>query len=166
LNERGEQVILPKVGFGCGVPEWNNRSRRRDIQGTGSEVMVYHITKITNNSSKSVLLTNPKSERDTHLLAKNSSLVPDYPPKVEYITESPVHYERAVKAALNIYTSIGNWCFWDNGKDTLVGLMEGGSSNVFLTHHATNLWLNIDENGSPHIRTADGKSMVDGTSHP
>jgi len=109
--------------------------------------MTYTITEIINNFSKSVLLTNPTSERDTHLLAKNSSLVPSPLAEIQYITEKNILYEMATKRALNIYTASDNWCFWDNGRDTLVGCGEkDGGEIIFLTHSATNLHLTINEN--------------------
>jgi hypothetical protein len=113
--------------------------------------MAYHITKIINNSSKTVLLTNPKAERDTHLVPKNNSLSPPNPPLVESIRESNVSYETAVTKALNIYTMQNNWCFWDNGSSTaLVGLADGGQTyTTFPTQNATELELTIDAEGVP-----------------
>ena len=112
--------------------------------------MTYTITKVINNSSKSVLLTNPKSERDTYLLAKNSSRVPSPLAEIQHITEKNIPYEMAIKRALNIYTASDNWCFWDNGRDTLVGCGEKDEDEIiFLAHSATNLHLIINENGVP-----------------
>jgi len=112
--------------------------------------MTYTITKIINESWKSVLLTNPKSERDTYLLVKNSSLVPSPLAEIQYLTERNVSYEMAVKRALNIYTASDNWCFWDNGRDEILGYGEKDVSLiVFLKHPATNLYLTIHQNGEP-----------------
>src|SRR4051794_13587235 len=111
--------------------------------------MTYTIIKIINNSSKSVLLINPKSERDTYLLAKNSSRVPSPRAEIQYITEKNVSYEMAIKRALNIYTASDNWCFWDNGRDTLVWCGEKEGEINSLTHRAINLHLTINENGVP-----------------
>jgi hypothetical protein len=118
--------------------------------------MVYHITKIVNNSPTSVVLTNPVAGRDRHLIAKNSLLAPPYPPKVEYLNEAIVSYETVMGKALNIYTAKNNWCFWDNGSsDHLVGLGEGeGSLKTFpIKVHpnmgAPKLELTIDESGMP-----------------
>jgi hypothetical protein len=114
--------------------------------------MAYHIKKIINNSSKSVVLTNPVAERDTHLVTKNSSLRLGHSPLVPRINESNISYETAVTKALNIYTMKNNWCFWDNGSRTaLVGLEDGGKSKGFSTHSVPNLELIIDENGTPSI---------------
>jgi hypothetical protein len=112
--------------------------------------MVYQITKIINNSANSVLLTNPKSERDTHLVMKNSSVALYYYPEIQYVREGePVNYGIVIKKALNIYTKTNNWCFWDNGKDGLLGVSEPDGYLVFLKHKASNLQLTIDAAGVP-----------------
>ena len=113
--------------------------------------MAYNITRIINNSSKSVILTNPVAERDTHLVTKNSSLRLEYKPLIESIREKTVFYETAVTKTLNIYTMKNNWCFWDNGSNTALLLLgEGGEMHVTLvTDSFTDLKLIVDYDGIP-----------------
>jgi len=113
--------------------------------------MTFHIGKITNSSPKSVLLTNPVAERDTHVLPVQTNIKPPYPPKIEYIKGFDTTYEIAIKKALNIYTGANNWCFWDDGStDHLVGLSEGNSLQAFFfKDRAASLELRVDNAGTP-----------------
>jgi hypothetical protein len=115
--------------------------------------MVYHITKIVNNSSKTIVLTNPVAQRDRHVVTKNSWTIPPHPPKIEIIKDNTVSYPTALKKALNIYTSKNNWCFWDNGAAGLLGIGDNGDPLKFPTPpNVTRVVLKISEDGVPSFR--------------
>ena len=119
--------------------------------------MDYHITKIVNNSPRSVVLTNPAAPRDRHFLAANSSVVPANSPKVNFIADDSVPYAVAVKTALNVYTIKDNWCFWDDGgSDHLMALGEAeGHVKLFTKDNSTKLELVIDGYGIPGLQTSE-----------
>ena len=114
--------------------------------------MTFNIGKISNSSPKTVLLTNPVSERDTHLVPIHTFINPKYSPKIQSLKDFNITYDMATKKALNIYTGANNWCFWDNGnKDHLVGLAEGENNLVVfrLDKTASSLELRVDNTGTP-----------------
>ena len=81
--------------------------------------MSFHIYQFSNLSPKSVLLTNPASPRDTHLLPMREFMEPEYPPLINFLKASEItldRYDLLLKKALNIYTGTNNWCFWDFGE--------------------------------------------------
>ena len=83
--------------------------------------MPFHIYQFSNLSPKSVLLTNPASPRDTHLLPGRGFMEPEYPPLINFLKASEItldRYDLLLKKALNIYTGTHNWCFWDFGEST------------------------------------------------
>ena len=83
--------------------------------------MSFHIDEFIDLSPKSVLLTNPVSPRDTHLLPVRGSMKPQYPPLINFLKASEIRLDRfdlLLKKALNIYTGTHNWCFWDFGEST------------------------------------------------
>jgi hypothetical protein len=114
--------------------------------------MTFNIDKISNFSPKTVLLTNPVSERDTHLVPIQTTINPKYSPKIQSLKDFGITYDMATKKALNIYTGANNWCFWDNGnKDHLVGLADGENNLVVfrLDKTASSLELRVDNTGTP-----------------
>jgi hypothetical protein len=87
--------------------------------------MPFHIHQFSNLSPKSVLLTNPVAPRDTHLLPSGGSLAKlDHPPLINLIKTVDISdYETLLGKALNIYTGINNWCFWDFGTNDRLRLL-------------------------------------------
>jgi hypothetical protein len=68
--------------------------------------MSFHIYQFSNLSPKSVLLTNPASPRDTHLLPMRGFMEPEYPPLINFLKASEItldRYDLLLKKALNIY---------------------------------------------------------------
>jgi Papain-like cysteine protease AvrRpt2 len=126
--------------------------------------MVYHITKIVNNSPKTAVLTNPVAARDRHVVTKHSWTIPPHPPKIEIIKDSNVTYPTAMKKTLNIYTGKNNWCFWDNGVSGsgsgLIGIGEGGDRFLFPTPPNTpKLVLNVSNDGTPSFSAEDQRYL-------
>jgi hypothetical protein len=123
----------------------------------------FHITKIVNNSSKTVVLTNPVAGRDRHVVTKHSWVIPPHAPKIEVIKSNPASYADALKKALNIYTSKNNWCFWDNGgsgsSSALIGIGEGGGKFIFDTPDAEKVVLNISNDGTPSFSAEDQRHL-------
>ena len=81
--------------------------------------MPFHIYQFSNLSTKSVLLTNPASPRDAHLLPGRGFMEPEYPPLINFLKASEItldRYDLLLNKALNIYTGTNNWCFWDFGE--------------------------------------------------
>jgi hypothetical protein len=113
--------------------------------------MSLHIGRISNYSPKSILLTNPVAERDTHLVPVQTFIDPKYPPKIEFIKDSNISYDIAIKKALNIYTGANNWCFWDvGGANYVLVFAEGGFNQpFFFKHPASSLELRIEYDGIP-----------------
>jgi hypothetical protein len=116
--------------------------------------MTYHISKIINNSPKSAAITNPAPHssagwQDSHLVLPGT-YVPERPIEVNFIRQSgTVSYPTAAKTALNIYTFVNNWCFWDNGNSALNGVADGATQDVsFYNGSGGNLVLTVNESGS------------------
>jgi Papain-like cysteine protease AvrRpt2 len=126
--------------------------------------MVYHITRIVNNSPKAIVLTNPVRDRDRHVVHGNNDdadknpvyVVPDHPPKIEVIKTNIVDYPTALKKTLNIYTAENNWCFWDTGEknaNTLIAVGEGQDKILLnIPPNTENLELVVSKEGSPSFR--------------
>jgi hypothetical protein len=114
--------------------------------------MAYHITTIINNSDRSVALTNPAPKTsagwaDSRLVPANESYSPERP---ILVNKTQGDYNTVVSTALNIYTKLGNWCFWDNSSDEVDAVEEGtGSELVWLRATAGDLTLTIDASGKP-----------------
>jgi len=121
--------------------------------------MAYHITLVTNNSSRSVAITNPHYAGDGMLVGPgpannpgNSSgsnpYTPNRPILINAIGGNPTYLEAMVKAN-NIYTSVDNYCFWDNTKDAVNGIGENSSTSInFLNATAGNLQVTVNANGT------------------
>jgi Papain-like cysteine protease AvrRpt2 len=126
--------------------------------------MTYHIIRIVNDSPWAVVLTNPVTDRDTHIVPASygdpaiaGRLVPANPPKIETIKDNTIAYPAALKRALNIYTFKNNWCFWDNGVEgvnTLIGAGENDAKILLnLPPKVTDLELAVSPEGVPSFRT-------------
>jgi hypothetical protein len=117
--------------------------------------MTYHISQIVNNSAKSVAITNPASNpdgRDDRITIRHTTYNPPNPIQVNFITNiSPVTYQQAVLTALNAYTFLDNYCFWDNGSSALWGVGEDTPppNNIkYYEGDGTYLRLIVNANGS------------------
>jgi hypothetical protein len=115
--------------------------------------MSFHIHEFSNLSSKSVLLTNPVALRDTHLLPVASSIKLEHPPLINVVKSFQVGgYYELLEKALNIYTLVNNWCFWDDGKTNqlyLLGEMTWDLKNVVFDKPVSQLGLRIEHSGTP-----------------
>lgn len=108
--------------------------------------MAYHITVITNNSSKSIAITNPAHEADSMLLGPGATYKPSRPILVNKIGGNPT-YEQALSKAVNIYTLTDNYCFWDNENSAVNGIGESGGTIVFNAS-AGDLQIAVNTNGT------------------
>jgi len=112
--------------------------------------MAYHITTIINQSDRSVALTNPAPQTsagwvDSRLVPANKSYSPE---RAILVNKTEGVYNAVVSTALNIYTKLGNWCFWDN----VHAVKEGDATEVVWLHTtAGDLTLTIDASGTPGI---------------
>jgi Papain-like cysteine protease AvrRpt2 len=125
--------------------------------------MVFNIVKIVNDSTKTVVLTNPLREQDRYVVpafdyvSENPGVVvPDPPVKIGVIKNNTIAYPAALKEALNIYTLKNNWCFWDSGvkgANDLIGAGEGEDKSLLhLPANTTNLELFVSDYGVPDFR--------------
>jgi hypothetical protein len=109
----------------------------------------------------SAALTNPAPKSDEGW--KDSRLIrigdhkPARPPEInKYEGEFPGGvYTSVVGKTLNIYTKKGNWCFWDDGVDQVLGVAESVPDDnpiiQLYTGKAGSLTLLIDPNGDPRF---------------
>ena len=116
--------------------------------------MSFHIHEFSNLSPKSVLLTNPASPRDTHLLPGRGFMEPEYPPLINFLKASEItlaRYDLLLEKALNIYTGTNNWCFWDFGEKNQLRMLAENMSKVDIDFGRPTSWVGLQVNpaGNP-----------------
>jgi hypothetical protein len=116
--------------------------------------MSFHIDEFIDLSPKSVLLTNPVSPRDTHLLPVRGSMKPQYPPLINFLKASEIRLDRfdlLLKKALNIYTGTNNWCFWDFGDKNQLQILGENTSweSVKFDKPPSRIGLQVNPAGQP-----------------
>lgn len=119
--------------------------------------MTYHITKIVNNSPKSVSLTNPVSPGDSSLTPALQSSTPKEAILVrKYDGSAADTYKQTVKSHLNIYTQKNNYCFWDDGESALRGIGENDTSDRLLFEgDGGKLTLFVKDDGSIYAEASN-----------
>jgi hypothetical protein len=119
--------------------------------------MALWIYQFSNKSPKSVLLTNPYTARDTHLLPVTSMIKPDNPPLIRFLDDRLIdksEYGLLLRKALNIYTGTRNWCFWDCGKDDRLHMMGERTWKIeeyVFGERGSELTLQIEHDGKPYF---------------
>ncbi len=114
--------------------------------------MAYHITLITNNSNKSVAVTNPAATRDAALIPPNTPYTPERRIEINKMKGNPT-YSDAVGTANNIYTYSDNYCFWDNTNSAVNGVGENGLT-ISFNAKAGDLQVTVNANGTLTFSTA------------
>lgn len=109
--------------------------------------MAYHITLIVNKSSSSIAITNPAHEADSKLIGPGVSYPPQRHILVNKIGGNPT-YQQAMNTALNIYTNVDNYCFWDNENSGVNGVGQKGEAVPPFNMSAGNLQVTVNANGT------------------
>lgn len=121
--------------------------------------MAYHIAKIDNRSPRSAVLTNPaplsdEGWQDFRLIRENHNFIYERRPLINKFTvplkRGDIIYQRVIDKAFNLYTFAGNWCFWDNGKDAILGASERDKDDdliSFFSNSACDVIIVIDKDG-------------------
>ena len=127
--------------------------------------MTYQITEIVNVSGASAAFTNPApkstaGQRDSRLILvgvyrpEKAPVINKYEGKLAPGVEDV--YAKVVGKTLNIYTKLGNWCFWDSGHDHILGVRDGHNEELVKFYHGQggNVVLSIDAKGNPEFDNA------------